>query len=421
MSDALYSLEDWVRFGDELRRPLLVGPNLSTSTKLCIAGAGLSGLAIAYRIASKRPELEIEILERTDRCGGTIETWSEEEWLCDVAVNAARPHPAFWRLVEDLGLGDAFAESNPQAKKRWLLINKKKTQLSWISALKMGPIRLFRSLRSSREGKKSVAQVFPSETIADAMTLGIVNEKSANVDADFLMPSLTKFGDEPPMKWSKIKKKMAKTYPLFSPRKGSVASFSGGMQTLVDALIQQLNTFENVQFHFNQDISKPEDVATEHHVPISSVIWCAPLDRTYEEFTSLDVYVAGYHNNAVSEVQRGYGTLIPDEGIPISGILHESDVHPSPRAPVDHRLFRIMAPSSRSSSEEVVRACLKQILTHSEPVIFKKIGTRKIPIYAPGYMSNLDINREYTRAGWFYSGVSVTHVVAEAERIADLF
>jgi len=419
--DALYSLEDWVRFGDELRRPLLVGPNLSTSTKLCIVGAGLSGLSIAYRIASKRPDVEIKILERTDRCGGTIETWSEGEWLCDVAVNAARPHPAFWRLVEDLGLGDAFAESNPQAKKRWLLINKKKTQLSWITALKMGPIRLFRSLRSSTVGKKSVAQVFPSETIADAMTLGIVNERSANVDADFLMPSLTKFGDEPPIKWSKIKKMMAETYPLFQPRKGSVASFSGGMQTLVDALVQQLNTFENVKFHFNQDLSKPEEVATEHHVPISSVIWCAPRDRTNQEFTSLDVYVAGYHNNAVSEVRRGYGTLIPDEDIPISGILHESDVHPSPRAPANHRLFRIMAPSSRSSSEEAVRTCLKQILTHSEPVIFKKIGTRKIPIYAPGYMSNLDINKEFTRAGWFFSGVSVTHVIAEAERIADLF
>ena len=421
MRDSLYSLEDWVRFGDELRRPLLVGPNLPTSTKVCIVGAGLSGLAIAYRIASKRPDLEIEILERTDRCGGTIETWSEGEWLCDVAVNAARPHPAFWRLVKDLGLGSAFAESNPQAKKRWLLINKKKTQLTWISALKMGPLRLFRSLRSSRKGNKSVAQVFPSETIADAMTLGIVNELSANVDADFLMPSFTKFGNGPPIKWSKIKKKMAETYPLFQPRKGSVASFSGGMQTLVDALLQQLNRFENVKFHFNQEFSNPEEVAEEHHVPISSVIWCAPLDRTNDEFTSLDVYVAGYHNNDVSEVQRGYGTLIPDKDLPISGILHESDVHPSPRAPADHRLFRIMAPSSRSSNGEAVRACLKQILTHSEPIIFKKIGTRIIPIYAPGYMSKLDMNREYTRAGWFYSGVSVTHVVAEAERIADLF
>ena len=285
----------------------------------------------------------------------------------------------------------------------------------------MGPIRLLRSLRLSREGKKSVAQVFPSEIIADAMTLGIVNEKSANVDADLLMPSLTKFGDEPPIKWSKIKKKMSETYPLFQPRKGSVASFSGGMQTLVDALVQELKMFENVKFHFNQDISKPEEVATEHHVSISSVIWCAPLERTNEDFTSLDVYVAGYHNNGVSEVQRGYGTLIPDADLPISGILHESDVHSSPRTPADHRLFRIMAPTSRASSEEAVRACLKQILTHSEPVIFKKIGTRKIPIYAPGYMSKLDINREYTRAGWFYSGVSVTHIIAEAERIADLF
>ena len=421
MRDSLYSVEDWVRFGDELRRPLLVGPNLSTSTKLCVVGAGLSGLAIAYRIASKRPDIEIEILEKTDRYGGTIETWSEGEWLCDVAVNAARPHPAFWRLVDDLHLGEAFSESNPQATKRWLLINKKKTRLSWTSALKMGPLRLIRSLRSSRDGQRSVAQVFPSEAIANAMTLGIVNELSANVDADFLMPSLTRFGVEPPIKWSKIKKKMAKTYPLFQPRKGSVASFDGGMQTLIDAIIQQLDSFGNVKFHYNQDVNNPEQVALEHHVPVSSIIWCAPLDRTHEQFTSLDVYVAGYHNNELGDVQLGYGTLIPDEDLPISGILHESDVHLSSRAPADHRLFRIMAPSSRSSDEEAVRTCLKQILTRSEPVLFKKVGTRKIPIYEPGYMSQLDKNREYTRAGWFFSGVSVTHVIAEAERIADLF
>ena len=37
-------------------------------------------------------------------------------------------------------------------------------------------------------------------------------------------------------------------------------------------------------------------------------------------------------------------------------------------------------------------------------------------------MSTLDDNnRRFTRAGWFFSGVSVTHVVAEAERIADKF
>jgi len=419
--DSLYSIEDWIRFGDELRRPLLIGPNLSEATKLCIVGAGLSGLTIAYRIASKRPDIKIQILEATNRCGGTIETWSEGDWLCDVAVNAARPHPAFWRLVEDLDLGGFFAESNPQATKRWLLINKKRTRLSWVSALKMGPIRLIRSIRSSRSGKKSVAQVFPSEEIANAMTLGIVNELSSNVDADFLMPSLTRFGDEPPIKWSKIKKGMMQTYPLFQPRKGSVASFKVGMQTLVDSLVERLNKLNNVEFRFDQDISGPENVAKEHNLPISYIIWCAPLDRTNGQFTSLDVYVAGYHDTDVNDVERGYGTLIPDEEIPISGILHESDVHLSPRAPANHRLFRIMAPSSRNSDQDAIRTCLKQILTTSEPVMFKKIGTRTIPVYKPGYMSNLDASREYTRAGWFYSGVSVTHVVAEAERIADVF
>ena len=421
MRDSLYSLEDWVRFGDELRRPLLIGPNLSKSTKLCIVGAGLSGLTIAYRIASKRPDLEIKILEATERCGGTIETWSEGDWLCDIAVNAARPHPAFWRLVEDLALEQSFTESNPKATKRWLLIDKKRTRLSWVSALKMGPIRLIRSIRSSRNGKKSVAQVFPSKQIANAMTLGIVNEVSSNVDADFLMPSMTKFGENPPIKWSKIKKKMVKTYPLFQPRKGSVASFKGGMQTLVDELVQRLNSFANVEFCFNQEVSKPEQVAAEHHVPIGSVIWCAPLERKKEQYTSLDVYVAGYHDRDLRGVVQGYGTLIPDEDMPISGILHESDVHLSSRAPTNHRLFRIMAPSSRSGDQEAIRTCLKQILVNSEPVLFKKIGTRKIPIYEPGYMSRLEMNREYTRAGWYYSGVSVTHVVTEAERIADLF
>ena len=421
MRDSLHSLEDWIRFGDELRRPLLIGPNLSKSTKLCIVGAGLSGLTIAYRIASKRPDLEIKILEATERCGGTIETWSEGDWLCDIAVNAARPHPAFWRLVEDLALEQSFTESNPKATKRWLLIDKKRTRLSWVSALKMGPIRLIRSIRSSRNGKKSVAQVFPSKQIANAMTLGIVNEVSSNVDADFLMPSMTKFGEDPPIKWSKIKKKMVKTYPLFQPRKGSVASFKGGMQTLVDELVQRLNSFANVEFCFNQEVSKPEQVAAEHHVPIGSVIWCAPLERKKEQYTSLDVYVAGYHDRDLRGVEQGYGTLIPDEDMPISGILHESDVHLSSRAPTNHRLFRIMAPSSRSGDQEAIRTCLKQILVNSEPVLFKKIGTRKIPIYEPGYMSRLEMNREYTRAGWYYSGVSVTHVVTEAERIADLF
>jgi hypothetical protein len=45
-----------------------------------------------------------------------------------------------------------------------------------------------------------------------------------------------------------------------------------------------------------------------------------------------------------------------------------------------------------------------------------------VPSYPPGYLASLQPSSlQYSRAGWFYSGVSITHVVAEAERMADAF
>ena len=97
----MYTLEDWVRHGDELRRPLLVSKGLVDSESLGIVGGGLSGLSLAYRIGSERPDLPIKLIEKTGRLGGVIETWREGEWVCDISVNAVRPHPSFWRLVDD--------------------------------------------------------------------------------------------------------------------------------------------------------------------------------------------------------------------------------------------------------------------------------------------------------------------------------
>ena len=81
-----------------------------------------------------------------------------------------------------------------------------------------------------------------------------------------------------------------------------------------------------------------------------------------------------------------------------------------------------MSPSAQTGSEDDVRAALRQLLCEARPVLFEKIGERSIPSYPPGYMASLDPSKPaFTRAGWFYSGVSVTHIVAEAERIADVF
>ena len=89
----MYSVDDWIRYGDELRRPFHILPSLSSSKQIAIVGGGLSGLTIAYQIGKKRPDISITLIEKKSTLGGVISTWKEGEWICDVAVNATRPHP----------------------------------------------------------------------------------------------------------------------------------------------------------------------------------------------------------------------------------------------------------------------------------------------------------------------------------------
>ena len=415
-------LESWINYGDEMRRPLLITPELANSSKVVIVGGGLSGMCIAFRLSRKRPDLEIILLEQKDSLGGVISTWKEDEWICDLAVNATRPHPSFWRLVADLGLSDSFKPSNKDAKSRWILLDNKKHRLSFFTIFKLGFLKTLNSIKSSRRGGFSVAELIPNKQIADALTLGIVNDTAENVDADFLMPSMTNFGSNPPIKKSKINKKILQTYPIFTPRKGSIASLEGGMETLTRAIERELLESKNVTIKFNQKAQSFSSVSSEFDVPESSIIWSAPGFQDGYEFTELSIFAIGYNEKEVSNVKIGYGTLIPDRNIPISGILNESDLHHSKRCPKGHRLFRLMVPHDRwDGNEESVLLHAKKLLA-DKYVLFSKIGERKIPSYKPGYMSKIsNFGNDRNLVGWSVSGVSITHVVCEAERIAELF
>ena len=416
------TLEDWIKHGEELRRPLLVNEKLSESKTVVIVGGGLSGMCCAYRIASKRPDVKVILIEQSDRLGGVITTWQDGAWLCDLAVNATRPHPAFWRLVEDLNLASKFTPSRQEAKDRWILMSGKSHKLSWRTMFKIGPIKLLKSVRLARRGGASVAELIPNKLVADALCLGIVNDTANNVDADFLMPSLTKYGSNPPIKKSKLRKLIAKSYPIFSPRPGSIASLEGGMQCLTDTLSEHLSSLSNVDVQLNKSFKSPVSVAESHGVGLESVIWAAPgLHEDYAE-SQLSIFAVGYRNEQVSTVKVGYGTLIPDVNIPVSGILHESDLHNSNRCPDGHRLFRLMVPHNRwDGQDESILACAESLLA-KQPELFAKIGERKIPKYPPGYMEMIaQMDYQCSYIGWSVSGVSITHVVDEAERIAELF
>ena len=418
-----YNTEDWVKHGQELRRPLLVHPSIKEGDTSVIIGGGLSGMVVGYRIAKKSPERKVIIVEKKDHLGGTIETWKSGDWLCDVAVSSARPHPAFWRLVNDLELGDSFHESREEAKERWVFLDGEYIKMSWKIIFKIGIMKLLKSLMASKRGGLSVSELVPNKSFADAMTLGIVNQYSENVDADFLFPSLTKFGDNPPLGSRRLAKKVRDTYPLFTPNRGSFGSFECGMTDLTDKLARELDEMPNVNIILGSKYDSLTEISQEFGVPIGAIIWSAPGILQKKAGSDVSVFAVGYRELDVSRVPVGYGTLYPDNDIVFSGVLHESDVHVGRRAPSGHRLFRLMVPTSRWSGddEEIIRS-LKENFVDAEPVLFQKIGDRSIPSYEPGYMkriTNTDLDCSVT--GWAGSGVSIIHVVDEAERISEMF
>ena len=411
----------WIRHGQELRRPLLVNPALADEGHVVVVGAGLSGLTAAYRLREARPDVRVTVLERSDRAGGVIRTWRKDEWVGEFAVNASRPHPAVWRLIDDLGLMPSWQPSRAEARHRWILTDGRRHRLGLSTMLKIGPGRMLRGVRTARQGGRSMAEALPVSWLADAMTHGIVNAPAAEVDADLLMPTMARYGAAPPMRRRALARAVRSTYPGWTPRRGQMGSLEQGMGGLVEALVDALNDDDMVSMRFNVDVPSPEAAAEHAGLSLTSVLWAAPRPED-EPGPELTVAVVGYTHADASAVPVGYGTLCPDPSSPVSGILHESDVHHGARAPSGHRLFRVMVPHARWDGEEgSLRKTVKQMLCPAEPVLFEVLGTRRVPHVRPGHMQRVaEHAAPWSWIGWSATGVAITHVVSEAERLADL-
>ena len=411
----------WIRHGQELRRPLLVNPALADEGHVVVVGAGLSGLTAAYRLREARPDVRVTVLERSDRAGGVIRTWRKDEWVGEFAVNASRPHPAVWRLIDDLGLMPSWQPSRAEARHRWILTDGRRHRLGLSTMLKIGPGRMLRGVRTARQGGRSMAEALPVSWLADAMTHGIVNAPAAEVDADLLMPTMARYGAAPPMRRRALARAVRSTYPGWTPRRGQMGSLEQGMEGLVEALVDALDHDGMVDVQFNVDAPSPEAAAEHAGLSLTSVLWAAPRPED-EPGPELTVAVVGYTHADASAVPVGYGTLCPDPSSPVSGVLHESDVHHGARAPSGHRLFRVMVPHARWDGEEgSLRKTVKQMLCPAEPVLFEVLGTRRVPHVRPGHMQRVaEHAAPWSWIGWSATGVAITHVVSEAERLADL-
>src|SRR5438270_4550467 len=93
--------------------------------RVLILGAGISGLAVAYRLQQMLPDADITILEPRDRPGGTIWTERRDGFQVEIGPNGfLDTKPTTVQLCRDLGLGDRLlAASDAAAKNRYLFLD----------------------------------------------------------------------------------------------------------------------------------------------------------------------------------------------------------------------------------------------------------------------------------------------------------
>src|SRR6056297_3561088 len=118
--------------------------------RVVVLGAGIAGLAAAYRIREQARErdlpVELLVLEAGHEVGGKIGTVGEDGFLCETGPNGFLDNePATLRLVDDLGLHDDLQRSEDEARRRYLVRNGRMVEMH------MNPAKFMRSpLLSSR-------------------------------------------------------------------------------------------------------------------------------------------------------------------------------------------------------------------------------------------------------------------------------
>ena len=83
--------------------------------KIVVIGAGISGLACAYRL--KLLGARALVLEASDRPGGLISTIRKNGCLFETGPQFPRFPASLWRLVRELNLEGEFVAGNPKAKR----------------------------------------------------------------------------------------------------------------------------------------------------------------------------------------------------------------------------------------------------------------------------------------------------------------
>jgi oxygen-dependent protoporphyrinogen oxidase len=448
--------------------------------KICIAGAGISGLATAQAILARNPDAEVTVFEASERVGGKV--WTEktpEGYLCEWGVNGFLDKiPRTLELCEETGLAPLRADV--AAQKRYVFSRGE------LHKLPEKPPEFFKSKLLTFPGRlRVVYEMFaggtnnPDETLAqfatrrlgreafdrliDPMASGVFAGNAEELSLKSCFPRI----HEIEMEYGslirgliklqkKAKKEGQKNKPGPGPG-GTLTSFESGMSAITDRLAEELGSrirlatpIEAVDREGDRYTLQLGDGQTEE---CDKLVLAAPAHAQARMLRSLDPELAeliggipypalsvvcfGYRKERVGNLLDGFGFLVPSkENRSILGTIVDSNVF-THRAPEGSLLLRTMVGGARNSDIALlpetqlldrVRSDLKDILGVDAEPDFAKIcrHEKAIPQYVVGHAGRLEAIEEKRQrhpglvlTGNAYRGVSFNDCCVNAFETAQ--
>ncbi len=447
--------------------------SLEMSKNIVIVGGGISGLALLHYLKLKtadRSDVNIRLLEKKDRAGGTATTYEDHDFLFESGPNGFlnNKNDAL-NLSKELGLESELIFANQAAKKRYILFHNRLEPLpsGFLSFLLFRPLSIMDKLRIvlevfARKGNNPDESVYEfgtrrcgenfSKVFLDPMVTGIYAGDARKINLKEAFPSMFEL-ERDYGSLIKAMLQLKKAGKLSGP--GTLVSLRRGMSQLCEALSRRYA--QHVQF--NQAVESIERQGQgfliktfETSYPADELFVCTPAyvaaeltkrvnSRLSDFLMRVDyapVAVVGllYERKALAHLPEGFGYLIPTYSHKsILGVLFDSNIFPG-RSASDKILFRVMMGGvfhrelAQKSEADLVTLAQEEItarfLPSSSPLKSRcVVWPRGIPQYDNDYVVVKEsIERELSKEnalhllGNYLNGLSFNDCVGNARRAA---
>lgn len=450
--------------------------------RVVVVGAGLSGLAVAFRLRTLAPSAEIVVLELRSRAGGNVGTEAHDGFRVETGPNGfLDSKPGMLTLCRDLGLADRLIPASEGSRKnRFVFANGKVeplpgSPLGILTTPLLSPLgklemlaEPFRRRSGSTPSDESVAAFArrrfgreAADIFVDALVTGIHAADSEKLSLPAAFPRLAEFerthgGVLRGFLASMRAKKRAAHARREKPQPQRMWSFPEGLRAVVDALTERVPVTTGVKVTRveqtpdgwlvrgeGRDSWAADAVVLTCHAPEQAAAVAAldpvlAADMSAIPYARVAVVALGYRQADVPGklAADGFGYIAPqNQKRTVLGVQWCSSIFPD-RAPPGFVLWRVLCGGASRPDvydlpdDELVAAChaeMRLAMGVTAPPAFVRIvrWPRAIPQYHVGHLARVArIGAAVaTFPGLFvtgnaYHGVAMNDVAEQAERVA---